>query len=180
MGDPSLPERQLDVDLLRDHWKGAEQPEVTVVMYGDFECPYTRLAYHAVQSFEADLADRLRFVFRHFPLTDKHPHALLAAQSAEAAADQDAYWNMHDLLFHRQKALEPHNLRLYAEEVGLELGRYDRAVDHPEPLAQRIADDRDSGVRNGVHGTPTIFINGVRYDDSRDPEPFRAAIERTT
>jgi protein-disulfide isomerase len=168
---------QTDVNPARDHWKGGEQPQVTMVMYGDFECPYTRLAYHGLQTFEDDIGDRLCFVFRHFPLIDKHPHAQIAAETAEAAALQDAYWPTHDLHFHRQKALEPPDLRRYAEELGLDLDRYDLALAEHLTLAGRIAVDVASGRRSGVHGTPTIFINARRYDGAREPEPLRAALE---
>jgi formate-nitrite transporter family protein len=166
------------VDPAVDHWRGGAEPETTVVVYGDFECPYTRMAYRIVQRHEQRLGDRLRLVYRHFPLTQIHPHAERAAEAAEAAAQQGRYWEMHDVLFHNQKALEPEDLRRYAQETGLDLERYDAAMAEPEPLRERIARDVASGLRNEVQGTPTIFVDDLVYDGPLDPDALGAALGR--
>src|ERR1700746_3216072 len=112
----------LDEDV--DHLRG--EPGAPVILeYGDYECPYSRQAFRSIERVERELPGRVRFAFRHFPLTEIHPHALAAASAAEAAARQDRFWEMHSLLFHRQKALEEHDLRGYAEELGLDVTRFD-------------------------------------------------------
>src|ERR1700746_3931493 len=112
----------LDEDV--DHLRG--EPGAPVILeYGDYECPYSRQAFRAIQRVERELSGRVRFAFRHFPLTEIHPHALAASAAAEAAAQQGRFWEMHDLLFHRQKALEDHGLRAYASELGLNFDRFD-------------------------------------------------------
>jgi protein-disulfide isomerase len=179
MTDLDDPARLLTpVDPAVDHWRWGADPETTVVMYGDFECPYTRMAYRILQGLEQEMGDRLRLVFRHFPLTPIHPHAEPAAEASEAAAQQDRYWEMHDLLFHNQKALEPGDLRRYAQDAGLDLRRYDAAIAEPAPLRERIARDVASGLRNDVQGTPTIFVNEVVYDGPLDRAALGAAVGR--
>jgi 2-hydroxychromene-2-carboxylate isomerase len=158
----------------RDHAFGPVDTP-TLLIYGDYECPYTRQAYHAVARVRADLGDRFRFVFRHFPLDAIHPHARQAAEAAVAAAAQDRFWQMHDLLFHHQKALELDDLRGYAEELGLDLARFDRDLtEHTH--AARLDDDLASGDRGGVEGTPTLFLNGHPYARSYDAETLRAVL----
>lgn len=132
-----------------------------IVEYGDYECPYSRKAYRAIQRVEARLEGRVAFEFRHFPLTKIHTHALAAACAAEAAALQDRFWEMHDLLFHHQRALEDADLRAYAAELGLDGGRFDddRAGD---AVRSRIDTDVEAGIATGkVLGTPTIFLDDV-------------------
>src|SRR6201993_1833896 len=107
-----------------DHVRG-EAGAPVILEYGDYECPYSRQAFRALERVERELSGNVRFAFRHFPLTEIHPHALAAAAAAEAAARQDRFWEMHDLLFHRQKALEDDDLRSYASELGLDLTRFD-------------------------------------------------------
>src|SRR5205085_2549558 len=135
--------------------------EVTLAEYGDYECPYSRRAYRSVQLIEQELGPRLLFVFRHFPLTGIHPHAQLAAEAAEEAAAQGRFWPMHDLLYHRQRALAAAELRRYAGEVGLALSRFDAALADGRHR-DRIEEDILSGVAGGVDGTPALFINGAR------------------
>jgi protein-disulfide isomerase len=134
-------------------------------MYGDFECPYTRLAYREIQQVEQQLAGQVRYAFRHFPLTEIHPHALAASLAAEAAHVQQWFWDMHDLLFHRQKALERENLGEYAAELGLDIAAFEADMSGRQ-VADRVRRDQQSGRRSGrVRGTPTLFINGVIHHD---------------
>jgi protein-disulfide isomerase len=147
------------VDEAADHVRGATGTHV-VVMYGDFECPYSRAACRHITRAQLRLGDRLGYVFRHFPLTEIHPHALAASAAAEAAALQDRFWEAHDVLFSRQKALEDADLRRYADELGLDLARFE--ADRTEEAAlSRIARDVESGLATGqVEGTPTLFVDG--------------------
>jgi protein-disulfide isomerase len=161
----------------RDHIQGAPDAPVTLVEYGDYECPYCGAAEPIVKQVQARMGDRLRFVFRNFPLTTAHPHAEHAAEAAEAAAAQGRFWEMHDLLFANQRRLGDADLRAYAEELGLDLEAFDRDLaEHVH--AARVQEDFMSGVRSGVNGTPTFFINGARHDDSYDVEVLLAALER--
>jgi protein-disulfide isomerase len=148
------------IDERVDHLRGPGRGHV-IVEYGDYECPYSRLAYRAIEEVERQLDGGLRFGFRHFPLTEIHPHALAASAAVEAAALQDSFWRMHDLLFHRQRALEEEDLRRYAAELELDSSRFDSDRASPAVLA-RIRRDVDSGIASGeVLGTPTLFIDGV-------------------
>src|SRR6185369_15299131 len=141
-----------------DHVRG-EAGAPVILEYGDYECPYSRQAFRAIERVERELSGRVRFAFRHFPLTQIHPHALAAAAAAEAAARQDRFWEMHDLLYHRQKALEDDDLRSYANELGLDLERFDDDRANAA-IRARIARDVASGEATGVvRGTPTLFID---------------------
>jgi protein-disulfide isomerase len=143
-----------------DHVRGPASARV-IVEYGDYECPYSRRAYRAIEAVEAQLGDDVRFAFRHFPLTEIHPHALAASRAAEAAALQGRFWEMHELLFHRQHALEDEDVRRYASELGLEVERFDRDLGG-QGVLDRIERDVRSGIASGqVRGTPTLFIDGV-------------------
>lgn len=161
----------------RDHAQGPADAPVTLVEYGDYECPHCGRAYPIVKDVQRRLGDRLRFVFRNFPLSSIHPHAEHAAESAEAAAPQGKFWEMHDYLFEHQQSLEDDDLMQYAEGVGLDTDRFVREMEagaHQE----RVREDFSSGVRSGVNGTPTFFINGVRHDGSWDADTLVEAIER--
>src|SRR5213594_2369343 len=147
----------------RDHVAGPATAPVTLVEYGDFECPSCRKAWPMVKELQRRLGKNLRFVFRNFPLTKLHPNAARAAEAAEAAAAQGAFWQMHDRLFERQFALEDDNLIEYATELGLDAARVARELAAHVYKAQ-VRDDFMSGVKSGVNGTPTFFINGVRHD----------------
>ena len=165
------------VDEQVDHVRG-EAGAPVILEYGDYECPYSRQAFRAIERVERELSGRVRFAFRHFPLTEIHSHALAASKAAEAAARQDRYWEMHSLLFHRQKALEEDNLRSYATEIGLDLARFDRDRADPEVMA-RIERDVTSGEATGVvRGTPTLFIDGGLYQGGYDPGAFIEALGR--
>jgi formate-nitrite transporter family protein len=147
----------------RDHVTGLDDAPVTLVEYGDFECPYCGMAYPIVRSIQRQLGNRLRFVYRHFPLKERHPHAQHAAEAAESAAAQGKFWEMHAALFEHQDALEDEALRSYALEIGLDGERVERDLESGT-YARRVRDDFRSGVRSGVNGTPTFFVNGERYD----------------
>jgi len=160
-----------------DHVRG-EPGSPVILEYGDYECPYSRQAFRSIERVEKELAGRVRFAFRHFPLTQIHPHALAASAAAEAAARQGRFWEMHELLFHRQKALEDGDLRTYAGEMGLDLGRFeqDRTGDG---VAARIARDVASGHATGVvRGTPTLFIDGVLHSRGYDTATLLEALAR--
>jgi protein-disulfide isomerase len=161
----------------RDHIQGPADAAVTLIEYGDYECPYCGAAYPIVKEVQARMAERLRFVFRNFPISTAHPHAEQAAEAAEAAATQGSFWEMHDLLYENQKRLRDEDLRSYAEKLGLDVGRF--VSDLAEHVhADRVHEDFMSGVRSGVNGTPTFYINGARHDDSYDAETLLAALER--
>jgi len=145
-----------------DHVAGPADAPVTLVEYGDFECPSCRKAWPMVKEFQRRLGTNLRFVFRHFPLTKLHPNAEHAAEAAEAASTQGAFWQMYDRLFERQFALEDDNLIEYASELGLDADRVRVALEGGTYRA-RVKADVLSGLKSGVTGTPTFFINGERY-----------------
>jgi protein-disulfide isomerase len=147
----------------RDHVRGPWAAPVTIVEYGDYQCPYCRQAHPVVQQLLAERPATVRFAFRHFPLTNVHPYAEFGAQAAEAAGTRGRFWEMHDWLFDHQDELSPVALALAARALGLPSGDVQREVgDHA--YLDRIRDDFVSGVRSGVNGTPTFFINGVRHD----------------
>jgi protein-disulfide isomerase len=162
----------------RDHIVGPEQAAITLVEYGDFQCPYCREAYPIVKQVREQLGARLRFAFRNFPLTRIHQHAEHAAEAAEAAAAQGAFWQMHDRLFERQFALEDDNLVEYATELGLDADRLAGEL-AAGTYRDRVRDDFMSGVKSGVNGTPTFFINGTRHDGSYDLASLLAAMQVT-
>jgi protein-disulfide isomerase len=148
-----------------DHILGPSHAAVTVVEYGDFECPNCKQAAPAVKLLLTRFTGRVRFVYRHFPLEGVHPHALHAALAAEAAAGQGKFWEMHDLLFKNQAHLKRPQLRHYAERLELDLARYDAEM-ADEVYLQRVREHIASGERSGVRGTPAFFINGVIQDVS--------------
>ncbi len=161
----------------RDHIQGPADAAVTLVQYGDYECPYCGAAYPIIKQVQARMGERLRFVFRNFPITASHPHAEQAAEAAEAAATQGSFWPMHDLLYENQRRLRDQDLRAYAAKLGLDLKLFDHELgEHVH--AERVHEDFMSGVRSGVNGTPTFYINGLRHDDSYEAEILLAALER--
>jgi protein-disulfide isomerase len=164
----------LDVDPERDHIRGAVDAPVVLVEYGDFECPYCGRAEPIVRDLLKEFGD-VGYVWRHLPLSDVHLHAQLAAEAAEAAAEQGAFWEMHDLLLDHQDALDPDDLMRYAEQIGLDLDRFeDDVMTHAG--AARVADDVDSADLSGVSGTPTFFINGRRHYGAYDLETLSNAV----
>ena len=160
----------------RDHHQGPATAAVTLVQYGDYECPYTRQSTTIVRAIQHQLGEQLRFVFRNFPLTEIHPHALHAALAAEAAAAQGKFWQMHDSIFHHQHTLEDSDLAHFAVAVGLDLQQYARALADQRALA-RIEEDVEGGERSGVQGTPTFFINGALYRGSWEQDALLAALQ---
>jgi protein-disulfide isomerase len=160
----------------RDHAAGPKDAPVTLVEYGDFQCPHCGRAYPIVKEVQRALGAKLRFVFRNFPLTQIHPEAEHAAEAAEAASAQGAFWQMHDRLFERQFALDDDHLVEYAAELGLDADRI-RGELEAGTHTPHVRDDFMSGVKSGVNGTPTFFINGVRYDGSWDRDPLLAALQ---
>jgi protein-disulfide isomerase len=163
----------------QDHSQGSLTAPITLVQYGDYECPYTRQSTTIVRALQAQLGERLRFVFRNFPLIEIHPHALHAAEAAEAAAAQDKFWEMHDYIFHHQHTLEDTDLLRFAEAVGLNQAQFQQDMQARRYLS-RIEADIESGDQSGVAGTPTFFINGVRYDASWEQETLLAALTQST
>ncbi|MER7645214.1 Na+/H+ antiporter NhaA [Streptomyces sp. NPDC126522] len=173
--DP-LTDLAVAVDARHDRIRGPEQAAVTVVEYGDFECPYCGQAEPAVRELLGSDAD-VRYVWRHLPLTDVHPNAQLAAEASEAAARQDRFWEMHDLLMERQDALSGDDLLRYAGELGLDVERFRRDLElHRGAL--RVAEDVDSADLSGVSGTPTFFINGRRHHGAYDTGALKRAVEQ--
>jgi len=160
-----------------DHIEGNVDAPVTLVEYGDYECPHCGHAAPIVKRIQATMGLQLRFVFRNFPLTQVHPNADAAAQAAEAAAVQGKFVEMHDMLFANQDRLAPDDLLRYAEKVGLDIQRFVSAMEAGD-YAGRVRDDFMSGVRSGVNGTPTFFVNGQRYDDSWEYAPLLANLQR--
>jgi protein-disulfide isomerase len=159
-----------------DHFLGPATAKVTVVEYADFECPSCGQAYHAVDMLLKHFKERVRFVFRHFPLREVRPHAELAAEAAEAAGAQQKFWRMHKLLFEHQLHLKPNSLRQYAQEAELDLERYDYEMgDHV--YLQRVQEHIDGGARSGIRATPTFFINGTMHDVSYGFQQLQTAIE---
>ncbi len=164
------------LDEAVDHLRGPESARL-IIEYGDYECPYSRAAYRSIEQLEAKLPGEVRFAFRHFPLTGVHPHALSASLAAEAASLQGRFWEMHDTLFHRQKALEGDDLRRYATELGLVVERFDEDR-RSEAVIERIERDIRSAIASGeVVGTPTLFIDGVLHGGGYDVGTLLRAIE---
>jgi len=161
----------------RDHVQGSADARVTLVEYGDFECPFCGAAYPELKRVLRELGPKVRFVFRHFPLAEEHPHAPQAAEAAEAAAAQGKFWPMHDLLYQHQAALEDEDLVGYARELGIDADRVMRElVEHT--YAARVREDFLSGVRSGVSGTPRFFINGRPHEEPGDAKTLAAALRR--
>jgi len=156
-----------------DHVRGMSGGPQLVV-YGDFECPYTASAMREIGRL-LDGGAAFELVYRHFPLRTIHPHAQAAAKAAEAAARKDRFWEMHDVLFRNQMHLEPEDLRRFAERVGLDLERFDADIDDRD-IRARVARDVQSGLESGVDGTPSLFIDGVRYEGPRDADSLAVAL----
>jgi protein-disulfide isomerase len=161
----------------QDNVRGPQAAPVTLVEYGDYQCPSCGAAFPIVEALIEQLGEQVRLVFRHFPLTTIHPFAEVAAESAQAASAQGRFWEMHTLLFENQTALGLDALEQYATAIGLDVpvfaGELATHTHYP-----RVRADFIGGARSGVNGTPTFFINGVRHDDSYDFETLLAALER--
>src|SRR5919206_3341142 len=169
-GSRKQKELTLPVNIGSDHIRGPanNNAPITLLEYGDYECPYTGMAYPIVKELIKEFGnDKIRFVFRNFPLSDIHPHAQHAAEAAETAAAQDKFWQMHDYLFEHQKTLDDGHLLEYAQKVGLNIDRFKKEMSE-HVYAHLINKSLKSGIDSGVEGTPTFFINGERYEDSWD------------
>jgi diadenylate cyclase len=160
----------------RDHARGPKDAPVTLVKYGDYECPYCGEAHPVLKELLERVGEQVRFVFRHFPLDSVHPRARRAAQAAEAAASQGRFWEMHDLLYQRQDELGEEDLMRYAADLGLDLRRFEEDLTN-DNHAWRIEEDRLGGHRAGVRGTPTFFVNGTRYTGTIDLDGLLAVVE---
>lgn len=163
----------------RDHVLGPETARVTLVEYGDYQCPYCGQAYQVVKEITRQLGDSLCFVYRHFPLREIHHYSEQAAEAAEAAGAQGKFWEMHAQLFEHQNALDGSSLKQYASELGLDKSRFDRDL-AIGAFAARVQEDYRSGLQSGVQGTPTFFINGLRHDGSWGFQTLMAAIKAAT
>jgi Na+/H+ antiporter NhaA len=172
--DSPILDLYLEVDVERDHIRGPIEAPVTVVEYGDFECPYCGQAEPFVRELLREFGD-VRYVWRHLPLNDVHPQAQLAAEAAEAAAEQDAFWQMHDLLLDHQDALRPADLMGYAEQLGLDVELFSSQL-RRHSGANRVAEDVNSADLSGVSGTPTFFINGQRHYGAYDTDTLATAV----
>jgi protein-disulfide isomerase len=159
----------------RDHIRGPANAAVTLVEYGDYQCPYCGSAKPIVDEIQRELGDGLRFVFRNFPLSEVHPHAEHAAEIAEAAGTHHKFWEMHDMLYAHQRALDDQHLIEYLTLVGVPTSEVKRALAQHIYLG-RVREDFMSGVRSGVNGTPTFFINSLRHDGPFDHDTLLAAI----
>ena len=166
-----MPEDTSDLMLLNpvhqwDHIRGPADAPLTLVEYGDYECPDCGHLYGILQDLQQEFSTRLRLVYRHYPLSGIHKHAEMAAEAAEAAGAQGRFWEMHDLLFQHQDALDEKDLLRYAGQLGLDVDRFHRELKQGSN-AERVQQDFIAGVQNGVNGTPGLFLNGVRQ-----PGPF--------
>lgn len=157
-----------------DHSQGPADAPVTLVEYGDYECPYCGQAYPIIKAVQRELGDRLRFVFRNFPIAEAHPHALRAAEFAETAAAAGRFWQAHDLLYENQGALTDEDLLAYGQSLGLDAAALAVGLDGRH--VEKIRADFMGGVRSGVNGTPSLFVNGRRLDGGFDHAHLVAAL----
>jgi protein-disulfide isomerase len=158
-----------------DHAQGPANAKVTLVEYGDYQCPHCGAAYYVIKAVQQHLGNKLRFVFRNFPLNQAHPYAELAAEAAEAAGAQGKFWEMHDALFENQEQLGQQLIEGLAQTLQLDEKMFEAALEKRE-FQTRVKHDFMGGVRSGVNGTPGLFINGERYDESWDEESLTAAL----
>jgi len=160
-----------------DHSLGPDKAPVLLVEYGDFQCPHCRAAFPIVKRLQKALGDNLKFTFRNFPLSEVHPDALNAAKAAEAAGLQGKFWGMHDLIYENQENIDLESLRGYAQKLGLDLKLWKKAMED-SAIEERVEKDFEGGVRSGVNGTPTFFINGFRYDGDWAYGPLLKVLEK--
>ena len=158
----------------KDHVEGPATAPITLVEYGDYQCPYCGEAYPELKKVQKKMGKSLRFVFRNFPLTQMHPHAFAAAEAAEAAGAQGKFWKMHDMLYEHQDELEPQALVGYAKTLGLDTERFAKDAG---TFAAKVKHDFQTGVMSGVNGTPSLFINGERYDGAFDAESLLEVLQ---
>jgi protein-disulfide isomerase len=170
-----MPDLSEDVDPARDHVRGPDSAPVTLVEYGDYQCPYCGQAEVVIRELLDDFGDELRYVWRHLPLNDVHANAQMAAEAAEAAGAQGAFWEMHDKLLASQDEQTLRDLKQHAQELGLDIERWwDELRRHEH--ADRVAEDVASADSSGVAGTPSFFINDIRHQGAYDLETLSAAV----
>jgi protein-disulfide isomerase len=175
----SIPRSKLTLPAAdRDHIQGPIDAPIALLEYGDYECPFCGEVYPVVKAIQERMGDKLCFAFRNFPLAKMHPHSVRAAEAAEAAGAQGGFWEMHDLLFENQEALEDEDIAQYAATLKLDVQRLMTEV-ASEVFAARVREDFRSGMRGGVNGTPSFFINGVRYDGARGLDGLLAALTQS-
>ena len=178
-GKYQAPKLEIPVTPERDHIEGPVNAALTLVEYGDYQCPYCGAAYPEVKRVQKELGSELRFVFRNFPLTNIHEHAMNAAETAEAASVQGKFWPMHDFLYEHQTTLGDPSVALgYARELGLNGQKFEREISQ-HVYQKRIKDDFMGGVRSGVNGTPTFYVNGVRHDGDAIAKALIEALNQT-
>ncbi|MFT3936215.1 MAG: thioredoxin domain-containing protein [Chitinophagaceae bacterium] len=154
-----------------DHWQGHADAPIVLVEYGDYQCPHCGRAYPIIKSIQEKMGDQLRFAFRNFPLAEIHPYATSAAIAAEAAALQHKFWEMHDYIFEHQKKLNDIFLLRYAGQLQMNVEKFESDITS-SALAQKVEKDFESGIRSGVNGTPSFFINGEKYNGSWEEQDF--------
>jgi protein-disulfide isomerase len=170
------PDLAVPVSPQRDHIRGPVDAPLTLLEYGDYECPYCGSAHQIVNAIRARMRGRVCFAFRHFPLRTMHPHAQLAAEAAEAAGHQGKFWPMHDMLFENQQRLAAPYLLAYASALGLDLEAFGSELAN-RVHAPKVQDDLMTGVRSDVKGTPSFYINGMRHDGAWDLATLMAALQ---
>ncbi len=160
----------------RDHMQGGDNAKVTLVEYGDYQCPYCGQAYPIVKKIQEDLGENLKFVFRNFPLTEIHEYSFQAAESAEISDEYGKFWEMHDMLYENQENLQEANLVIMADKLGMNAIEFGKKLASGEK-AERVKEDFMSGVESGVNGTPSFYINGFKYEGPWDYENLKSAIQ---
>ena len=161
-----------------DHLQGNLDAPIELVEYGDYQCPHCGRAYPIVKSIQRKLGNKLKFIFRNFPLAEMHPDATRAAVAAEIAASQGKFWEMHDIIFEHQEDLDDESLISYAAELELDMQKFNSDFQKPE-FMEKVENDFESGVRSGVNGTPSFFINGEKYNDSWEESQFLMHLQRS-
>lgn len=151
------------VVTIADHIQGEDTARITLVEYGDYQCPHCGAAYPVIKKIQSKFGNQIRFVFRNFPLSDAHPFALPAAVATEAATLQNKFWEMHDIIFENQQLLSDAGLLKMADTIGLSMQQFNKDI-KKETLAEKVETDFESGIRSGVNGTPSFFINGIKFD----------------
>ncbi len=161
-----------------DHCQGSKDALVTLVEYGDYQCPYCGQAYPIVKKLQEEFGDKLEFVFRNFPLTEIHEYSFHAAESSEIADEYGKFWEMHDMLYQNQDNLQDDNLIMMASKLGIDSEEFSKKL-QAEEKAKKVKDDFMSGVESGVNGTPSFYINGYKYEGPWDYENLKSAIVST-
>jgi protein-disulfide isomerase len=159
-----------------DHFQGPPNAAIELVEFGDYQCPHCGLAYSVIKKIQKHFGQKLKFVFRNFPLSEAHEFAFQAALASEAAARQKRFWEMHDILFEHQSALGMHSILGYAKDLGLDGFQFEKDLKDGS-IASKVESDFENGIRSGVNGTPTFYINGHRYQGNYDFDPLAVALE---